>query len=117
MRLIHRADPREIVLELDLRYDLQSAGELLDTYGNLGPLTDEEVEDRERENERRVELFEEAYLRSLAEVAAEEHVTVYVGDCTNATRTVPDPNRDDLTLERQIWQAAHDRTALPWTPA
>jgi hypothetical protein len=114
MRLIHRAEPYEIVLELDLRHDLDIAGELLDTYGNLEPIDDDEYDRRERENERRVELFEEAYLKSLAEVAAEEHVTVYVGDCTNATRTVLDPNRDDLTLENRIWQAAHDRTALPW---
>jgi hypothetical protein len=113
MELIYRAEPREIVLDLDLRTDLADAGLLLDTYGNLGPLTDEEVEERERENERRVELFEEAYRKSLAEVAAKNNVTVWIGDCTNATRTVLSERRDD-TLERWIWQDAHDLTPLPW---
>lgn len=116
MELIYRADAREIVLALDLRTDLADAGELLNTYpANEPDLTDEEIDRREEENARRVDLFEAAYLASLREVAAEEHVTVYVGDVTNETETpLDDSGRASSILEHRIWQAAHDRTALPW---
>jgi hypothetical protein len=112
MQLIHSAEARELVIELDLSYDLQIAGELLDTYGNFEDLTDDEIERREVENERRVDLFINAYLMTLRQIGAEQHLTIYLGDVSEVTRTPVDPEGDDDTdtWERRVWQEAHDRT-------
>lgn len=114
MDLIYQAEPREIVLALDLEYDLGAAGLLLDTYGNDGPLTDTEVESRRAENSRRVAEFEASFLDTLRTIGAERRVTIYVGDQRGATSTVI--NGDGDTLEREIWQEAHNRTPVSRAP-
>lgn len=114
MELIHSADARELVLALDLRYDLDTAGELIDTYPSNLPddITDEEIDRRERENDRRVEAFYDAFIANLAAIGAEQHLTIYVGDVSEATRTpVDDSDPDGETWEGRVWQQAHDRTS------
>jgi hypothetical protein len=114
METIYLADAQEIVLALDLHYDLSSAGELLDTYPSPHNDVDEdEIGRREQENARRVEAYEEAYLATLRKIGAERHVTIYVGHQGQETSTFLDVAYG-YTLENSIWQEAHDRTPLPW---
>lgn len=114
MDLIHSAGAdTELVIQLDAHYDLQSAGLLLDTYGNEGPISDEEYDRREVENARRVELFEASYRRTLAEIGQERGLTIYLGAASEVTSTPTGERGEDAggdTLERQVWQEAHDRT-------
>lgn len=108
MDLIHSADARELVIALDARYDLMAAGLLLPG----------DTDDEDAENDRRIELYQAAYRETLQKIGAEEHLTIYLGDDSEATRT-PKPTHtlEDDTWERQVWQEAHDRTPADslWT--
>lgn len=113
MELIHHAPHApEIVIQIDLHWDLQAAGLLLDNF-DPGPLSDDEYDRREAENARRVGLFEAAYLETLRKIGTERNLAIWTtthpGD---VTRTVSDATRggDVETVERAVWQEAHDRT-------
>lgn len=101
-----------VVIYLDALHDLSAVGLMLDTHSNTETLDGEEVERREAENARRVQLFEEAYASTLSAVGREQGLTVYLEtrDESAATSTPTGDNGD--TLERLIWQEAHDRTPV-----
>ena len=81
-------DAPEVTILLDLANDLHQAAQL---PGD------------EDEREAAVKYFTERYMASLAAVAEERGVTVWV------TRQ-PGQEAGDEELRREIWQAAHDRT-------
>lgn len=115
MDLIYAAEAQELVIELDAYSDLNMVGDTLPSWSEQGnpnyeTLTDEQCEANEKENDRRAEVLDAALRAALREIAAERHLTIYVGDCSQATHTSLGPDSDE-TLERIVWQEAQDRSS------
>lgn len=108
MHLIHTAAAREIVVALNPRRDLALCGDLLDT--DDPNLPDEEITRREDENDQRVDSLFDDLCRQLRRIAERDHITLYVGDDSEATRTPG--GYLGSTLEEAVWQEAQDAAAF-----
>jgi len=107
---LHAAGP-SITMFLDLRRDLEIAGELEDANDPVDTVA--ELDAWRDRNDILVAAYEDAFLATLATIAEEREITLEVtwDECA-ATRYAPEEGSEEEQLLQDVYQEACERTSL-----